>query len=417
MQTKYIVKNGVLNGYKNEYSENGNIISTIKYTNGKTEDVVELERFLQQGNDLNAADLKSSCRKFIKQYPQSPQTVEALYMIGKSFLDRKDRENAIANFIEAEQQHIKFVSAGSQGNIKFAAEAAFALASIKREDFAAIKFTLPDAKFKADQKTKTAFLLEASNAFEHVIQYQSEKMFEAAYWIGQMYEDIAETWKNQQRPKLDPIKLAVLEKDIALVASTLLQKSFAPYKKAIEMSLKFDSLSTDQKLWVHKTKVALAKNYVSAGAFMHNGVNAMQNAPVPDEIKTNPLYYYQYQKQLLEVLEPMKLQMRQYYFWAFRQLDSLKIVGENSKKCFDEGMSVNFLIGNEYDKLADKILNDPELSKKVSDADKKELTHELRYKAIANYEESLGVLGKENFDQAEYNGKIIQSLARLRGDK
>jgi len=33
-------------------------------------------------------------------------------MIGKSFLDRQDRENAYVNFNQAEQQHIRLVSAG-----------------------------------------------------------------------------------------------------------------------------------------------------------------------------------------------------------------------------------------------------------------------------------------------------------------
>jgi len=38
----------------------------------------------------------------------------------------------------------------------------------------------------------------------------------------------------------------------------------------------------------------------------------------------------------------MKLQARQYFLWAYRQLDSLKMIGENSKKCIDECMRINF---------------------------------------------------------------------------
>ena len=362
-------------------------------------------------------------RNFIRQYPQSPKTVEALFMIGKSFLDRQDRDNAVINFNQAEQQHIRLVAAGSPGNSYFAAEAAFALAKMKREDFAAIKFVLPDARFKASQKEKSALLLEATKAFEHVIQYQSEKMFESAYWIGQMYEDFAETWKNQERPKLDPIKLAVLEKDIALTASNLLQKSFVPYKKAIELSAGFDSLNPEQKMWVYKTKVGLARNFTVAGGYMVDAGLAMQNAPVPQEIKNKPLYFYQYQKQLLETIEPMKIQARQYFLWAYRQLDSLKLAGENSKKCIDECTRINFLLGNEYDKLSEKMLREPEIPKDMKAADKEELlfqlediVYELQDKAIASYEEALRMCKKENIANDEYTSKIMQALARLSPD-
>ena len=363
-------------------------------------------------------------RNFIRQYPASPKTAEALYMIGKSFLERKDRENAILNFNQAEQQHARLTAAGGKGNVYFAAEAAFSLATLKREDFAAIKFTLPEAKFKADQKTKTALLLDAVKAYEDVVRYQGEKMFESAYWIGQMYEDVAETWRGQERPKLDPIKLAVLEKDIALTASTLLQKSFVPYKKAIELSAGFDSLTKEQKTWVYKTKIGLAKNFASSAACLLDAVKAMENAPVPQEIKSKPLYYYQYKKQLLETIEPMKLQARQYSLWAFRQLDSLELVGENSKKCFDECVLVNFMLGNEYDKLAEKILREPDLPKDITAAEKEELTfqledivYELQDKAIADYEEALRMAKKENLADNAYSGKIMQALARMSPDK
>jgi TolA-binding protein len=362
-------------------------------------------------------------RNFIRQYPQSPKTVEALFMIGKSFLDRQDRENAYINFNQAEQQHIRLVSAGAPGNSYYAAEAAFALATMKREDFVAIKFVLPDAKFKADQKTKSSLLLDASKAFEHVIQYQSERMFESAYWIGQMYEDLAEAWKNQERPKMDPIKMAVLEKDVALMSSTLLQKSFIPYKKAIELSVGFDSLNAGQKMWVYKTKVSFARTIAAAGSSMVDAYAAMQNAPVPQEIRNKPLYFYQYQKQLLETIEPMKLQARQYFLWAYRQLDSLKMIGENSKKCIDECMRINFLLGNEYDKLSEKMLREPEIPKDMKAAEKEELlfqlediVYELQDKAISNYEEALRMSKKENLPNNEYNGKIMQALARLSPD-
>jgi ankyrin repeat protein len=56
IQTKYFFQNGVLNGEKKDYLENGKKISTDKFINGKTGELLKLERLLQQGGDVNAAD-------------------------------------------------------------------------------------------------------------------------------------------------------------------------------------------------------------------------------------------------------------------------------------------------------------------------------------------------------------------------
>ena len=363
-------------------------------------------------------------RNFVRQFPQSPKTVDALYMIGKVFKAQNDPDNAALNFSQAEQQNLKLAAAGLPGNSFAAAEAANGLATMKREQFDSISFTLPDAKFKADQKTKAALLLDAVRGYERVIKYQSEKMFEAAYWIGQMYAGMAEAWKKQERPKLDPIKAAVLEKEIDEAASGLLQKSFIPYKKVIELSAGFDSMNAEQKGWVHKAKVDLARDCYLAGDYLVNASDAMQNAPVPEEIKSKPLYYYQYVKQLVETLEPMKLRSRNYFLAAYGQLDSLKLLGENSEKCLGECARINVSLGADYDKLADQILRQPNLPKDLTPAQKEDLTfqledvvYELQDKAILSYEDGLRFQNAQPVLGKQYGGKIIAALARLSPEK
>jgi hypothetical protein len=239
-----------------------------------------------------------------------------------------------------------------------------------------------------------------------------------------MYEDFVDAWKGQERPKLPALKLAVLEKEIAQAAAVLLQKSFAPYRKAIEIAAGFDSLNAEQKLWVYKVKIGLAKNYFTAGQYLTDSYLAMQNAPVPPEIKDKPLYYYQYLKQVLDAVEPMKSQTRSFFLSAAKQLDSLGLKGENSAKCLTAFLQLNFLIGNEYDKLSEKILREPEIPATLSAAEKEDLSfqledvvYELQDKAIATYEEALGALKKENVQSGEWYDKIMFGLARLSPEK
>ncbi|HUI92680.1 MAG TPA: tetratricopeptide repeat protein [Chitinivibrionales bacterium] len=363
-------------------------------------------------------------RNFIRRYTQSPKVIEALFMIGKMSLEKQDKEMAVLSFSQAEQLNARLATANVERNDYFASEAAYYLANMKRDEFAAVKFVQPDAKFKADQKLKTQLLQEATKAYEKVIQYRSERLFEAAYRIGGMYEDFVETWKNQERPKLPPVKLAVLEKDIAQAAAVLIQKSFAPYKKVIEIGAGFDSLNAEQKLWVYKAKVSLAKNMLAAGQYLCDAYLAMQNAPIPPEIKDKPLYYYQYLKQVLDAVAPMKAQARAFYLLSVKQLDSMGLQGENSAKCLEAFHQTNYLTGSEYDKLAEKILKEPEIPATLSAQEKEDLSfqledvvYELQDKAIASYEEALAVLKKENMQSSEWYGRIMLGLARLSPEK
>jgi tetratricopeptide (TPR) repeat protein len=363
-------------------------------------------------------------RSFIRRYPQSPKIIEALFMIGKMYYEKSDRDNATLAFSQAENLNLRLAQAKQERNDYFAAEAAFYLANIKRDDFVAVKFVLPDAKFKADQRIKSSLMTEAAAAYGKVLQYQSERMFEAAYRIGQMYEDMTATWLGQERPKLPAIKLAVLEKDINQSASLILQKSFTPYKKVIELSKSFDTLSAEQKIWVQKSKVSLAKNYFAAGQYLIDAISAIQNAPVPPEIKGKPLYYYQYLKQLLETIDPMKVQTRAYFLAAAKELDSLGLKGENSAKCLEAFSSMNYLTGAEYARLAEKILREPEIPASLTSAEREELSfqledvvYELQDKAIFAFEDAMKLAKKENLASGEWFGKIMIGLARLSPEK
>jgi len=374
---------------------------------------------------MNLADKAiNAYRNFIRRYPQNPAVVEALFTIGKMYYDKQDKENAQLSFTQAQQTNEKLAQEKMANNDFFAAEAALYMANMKHDEFASVTFTLPDVKFKADQKRKSQLLAEAVKAYEKVLQYRSERMFEAAYRIGLMYEELTDTWKNQERPKLADVKLAVLEKDIAQASSALLQKSFTPYKKVIELAAAFDSLNQDQKAWVLKAKVGLAKNYFTAGQYLTNAIAAMQNAPVPPEIRSKPLYYYQYCKQVLDAIEPMKTQARTYFLAASKQLDSLGLKGENSAKCLASFCELNYLVGGDADKLADKILHEPEIPANATAAEREDLifqfqdiVFELQDKAILLYEDAMSLLKKENLASGEWYNKILFSLARLAPDK
>lgn len=360
-------------------------------------------------------------RNFVRRFPRSVKAIEALFMIAKCSYEQKDIENAILGFQQVEQQNVRFAQEGLETNNFYAAEAAYYLGNLKREQFLQIKFQLPESQLKNSLKEKSDLLAEAAKAYQRVLHYQSERMFEAACRVGMLYEELSDAWEKQERPKIDPIKGALLEKEIYTAASQLLQKSFVPYKKAIEISINFDSLGSDQRQWVQRANRRLTESFRTSGQYLLKAIAAMQNAPVPKEIKGKPLHYYQYLKQIIETLAPLKADAVKYYEYVLDQIDSLKLSDTSTVNCQDDYVYVNYLLGSGYDSLSVEILkNAGNVSDKMSEDEREDLlfqlediVFELQDNAIFAYEDALKNIRGRKLQNNRWHGKILESLARL----
>lgn len=360
-------------------------------------------------------------RSFVSRFPQKPRVVEAYVMVGRSFLEQDDEANALMNFQEAEKANQRLIKAGNEGDNYFAAEGAYYTGEIYRGRFEQITLTLPVKSLKAKQKRKSETLAKAAKAYTRVMQYQAERMFEAGFLIGKMYDQLAQTWFDQERPRLSPVKAAVKEKDVALVASSLLKKALVPYEKVLELATELDSLSADQQKWITKARENLASDYYQAGEYMLAGISAMHKAPIPKEIREKPVHFFQYLKQLFETLEPMKAEARDYFLSAYRKLNELGLEGTESEMCLSQFSRLNFMLGNDYDKLATRILKSTNALPDDMDEIEREdiifqledIVFELQDKAIFSYEDAMALAKQEGVQGDEWYGKIMESLARL----
>ncbi|MBN1602818.1 MAG: tetratricopeptide repeat protein [Chitinispirillaceae bacterium] len=364
-------------------------------------------------------------KNFIRRYPKSPKAIEALFMIAKCQYDQNDFENALLSFNNAEQQNSNFILEKLEPNNYYAGEAAYYSGLIKRDRFAAVKLSQPPEVLKNSIKEKSDLLNEASKSFQRVIQYQSERMFEAAYRVGELYEDLTVALQNQERPKLDPIQNAVNEKEIMILCFKIIQNTFVPYSKTIEIASGFDSLAEAQRSWVTKSKVALEKNLISAGKYLINAVMSVQNAPIPKEIKEKPLHYFQYQKQILETLDPLKLEILNYYMQTLHRIDSLKLGDSITTSCKEQVARVAYQKGRDYDNLATQILKGNQNLPSNMDPDEKEdlifqledIVFELQDKAILLFEDALRTVKSIGMETGVVYKNIIEHLAKLNPDK
>ncbi|MBN1757667.1 MAG: tetratricopeptide repeat protein, partial [Chitinispirillaceae bacterium] len=364
-------------------------------------------------------------RNFVRRFPQSPKTVEAYYMIGKCYADRNDKANARANYRLAEQHNTRILSESGSGNNYFASEAALALAEITRDEFTAIRLELPEERLKELLKEKTELLTEAANAYQRVVQYHSEKMFEAGCRIGELYEELAGALVGQERLKDDPIKAALKENEIMTTAAQLTQTSFVPYRKVLELSAEFDSLGTKQQEWVDRARENLGAAILQAGALLYKGVGAMQDAPVPGEIREQPLLYFQYRIKLLETLEPLKMRVLNYFTSMLDTLPKLGLDDSLLIVCEINVARLNYLIGSAGDRMAVEILKETEnLPKSLSEDEREELlfqlediVFELQDKALLELEAARERVLQRRLHDNPWYGKIIETLARLSPEK
>ncbi len=363
-------------------------------------------------------------RNFIRRFPKSAKSVEAQYMVGKSFSELGDINNAVSCYSQTELLNSTITRDGYDNNDYYAAEAAFAVAKIKEKQFKEIKLMLPEEQLKLSVKQKSEYLSDAIKSYQRVVQYQSEKMFEASYSSGLLYIQFANDYQNQEREKKDPIKAAVYEKEILTLVSQLIQKSFPFFEITLQIASKLDSLNDDQRNWVQLAEKGLAENFIKAGECQLNAIDVMQNAPIPKEIRDEPLHYYQYLKQLYETLEPMKENVLEYYSAVLEKMDSLKIT-TGLELCREEYARVNYLQGYAYDRLAGEILkNVQELPKSLSSDEREELifqlediVFELQDKAVAFSEDAFERVQKNNLQNSPWFSKIIECLARLKPEQ
>jgi tetratricopeptide (TPR) repeat protein len=365
-------------------------------------------------------------KNFIRKYPRSPKSIEALFMIAKCQYDQNDLENALLSFNNAEQQNSNLVLDKLEPNNYYAAEAAYYSGLIKRNRFIDIKLSQPPEKLKNSIKEKSDLLTDASKSFQRVIQYQSERMFEAAYKVGELYEDLTASIQNQERPKLDPIQSAVNEKEIMMLCFKIIQNTFIPFSKTIEIANGFDSLTEAQRSWVNKSKTSLEKDLISAGKYLINAVLSVQNAPIPKEIKEKPLHFFQYQKQILETLDPLKNDILNYYQQILTRIDSLKLNDSIAYVCREQIARVAYQKARDYDNLSIQILKSTQdLPSNINPDEKEDLifqlediVFEVQDKAILLYEDALKTIKAlaQESGTTWYNN-TIENLARLNPDK
>ncbi len=366
---------------------------------------------------------KKVYKNFIGRFPKSYYLVEALVMVGRSYEEIDSIGAAVSQYSAAQKQNDDNINDGIEPDNFWAGEAAYRLARLRNKQFDEKTFDSATGKIDDYRKTKTTLLADAAKEYQRVVTYRSKRLFEAAFRIGEMYESYADDWYRYRTDIQNPIKKALNEKDRCLAASKLLQKSGDAFGRVLQMSDAADSLDESQGKWVDSAKAGIDRVYVKAGNFLELAVDAMRNAPVPSDISEKPLYFYQYQKQLLTTLEPMKEKIRSFYENAAEEMITHRL-DSTYELCKSRYAYVSHDIAEDYDRLAQKLLLEADsLNKNSAQEDEEDLifqfedmAFELQDKALFAYEDALNSLRQKGMDGSIWYRKVLQRLAHLDPD-
>ncbi len=191
----------------------------------------EIAGFYERQNEMEKA--QESYQTFVESYPTSPRIVEALFRRGKYYRDRGDSRNAILEYEKALARSRDFEKSGLDRNDYFAAEAEFALAMTKFEEFEQIRFRLPEAEMARNKERKKELLLEIVRSLGNCAAYGTYRVYEATCTVGLAYQEFAATWAAQDLPDIERTRRIVAQKEVGDAATELYGRAGNAYRNSI----------------------------------------------------------------------------------------------------------------------------------------------------------------------------------------
>jgi hypothetical protein len=157
-------------------------------------------------------------------------------------------------------------------------------------------------------KEKAALLKKTVDAYAKIIALKSERIFEAAFKIGEAYSHFAGIYTLQERnPKLKGVKKIIFERDINIAAISLFEECIEPHLANMNLlkNVNKDSLKPGQMQFVDLSHQAVHHTLQSLGGYYKKAAFVFIHSEVPAKIKKLPVQTYLYRQKMLETVLPL----------------------------------------------------------------------------------------------------------------
>ena len=263
--------------------------------------------------------------EYASRFPDSPRVVETYYHRGNYFRNSGQIDEAIGEYDKAVAKNRIFRQVGITSSDYFAAEALFNKMMIKFDEFRTIKFRLPEKNMISQKQEKKRLLKELINGLSSVVEFSTLRLYEATYFVGNTYEEFANSWAAQGIQETDRVKRTMKRKDINEVSEELYGRAEESFKESLgvlnkladnyEMQMidtdssaknlndRIKYISRDSTLhvarkWIERCKDKVSEVIYDMAELNTEITNSFYNAPVPEELSY--IEALEYNRQLLE---------------------------------------------------------------------------------------------------------------------
>ena len=274
----------------------------------------------------NGGDFVSVARvyeSFPERFPESPLAIEAMYRLGEYYSDIDSLEAAENAFYRAFEQNAKLEAAGIEGNRFFAAEGLFRATRMLHERYNRISFRLPLEEQQRSMARKESLLNRLVDQYTKVIAFETYRLPESIFSIGEAYENYALTWSNQDVPWMDLTERAVKEREINNRTTQIYNEALTAYLKAIEVLGKVaeetiasassdppgtqsreDSLVTLTNRWLTTSKEKVSETLYWMAEVNQRSIERLMSVPVPGDLEGMARLEYRSQV-LVRAIKPL----------------------------------------------------------------------------------------------------------------
>jgi TolA-binding protein len=282
--------------------------------------------------------------EFARRYPDSPRSVETYYRRGEYFLRKGRLADAFREFDLALAKNEELKKRNLPANDFYAAEALFARSQEEFKEYRAIRFTL--ANKEQAQKRKKELLQKLVKQYTQVAGFGTIRIYESLYRIGQLYEEFALAWNEQEIPPMSETERIVYESKLKQTSAQLFEKAFETYKKnllrirnlmasykpqvpdttggkSIRVAPQDTTLQVAQ-VWLEKTENKVSETLYNIAELNYGAIERLLNAPIPEGL--DEVAVLEYRNQLLaKAVFPIVREITDAHIRNLVEADSLKL--------------------------------------------------------------------------------------------
>ncbi len=278
--------------------------------------------YLKLGLYDNAVEVYAD---FPKYFPDSPLVVEAYSELGNYYFGINAYAEAEETYLKAYTTHDLLKKQGLEGNDYYAAEGLFLASRIQQNRFNEITFSLSQFSLNQSIQEKTNLLEQLVNQYANVVNFGTYRFPESLYRIGEVYENFAQTWANQEIMPMDPTSRAVKEKEISNRTTQIYSQSLMAYRNAVDVLQKVmaetvspktiekdtfslsgsnDSLLTLVKIWLESAQEKVSETLYQMAEVNAQSIDRLLTAPIPSDLDEVAKLEYRSQV-LVKAIQPL----------------------------------------------------------------------------------------------------------------